>query len=303
MNSLGHFMTFARKMALKGLQRSLNLRNKPAGNNVLPKAERTKSYSADEKLVNFISLINFGNAKPRLRQYPNVSGNSMKQYLLVCTILVLLTLCNSKKNKSECTNHAESILIETQSKLKNDLLSNSKLNPIVKYYILDTTAIVLLDQITDSIQYKSLGDINGDGRQDSIFLMPEFLYNDSTKSLGSITHSFTFTDKSLSRIQKDKGCNQLDDLFVTNDIDEDGIKELGLYTSSCASHYKALRVFSYKNGSWKEEGVVTFDLFHDNPPKEERIKKTSKGKFALREISDLGIENKFHDAWIDFEIK
>jgi len=227
----------------------------------------------------------------------------MKQYLLVCTILVLLTFCTGKKNKSESTNHDESILIETQSKLKNNLLSNSKLNPIVRYYILDTTTMVLLDQITDSIQYKSLGDINGDGRQDSIFLMPEFLYNDSTKSLGSITRSFTFTNKSLSRIQKDEGCNQLDDLFVTNDIDEDGIKELGLYTSSCASHYKALTVFSYKNGSWKEEGVVTFDLFHDNPPKEERIKKTSKGKFALREISDLGIENKFHDAWIDFEIK
>jgi hypothetical protein len=29
----------------------------------------------------------------------------------------------------------------------------------------------------------------------------------------------------------------------------------------------------------------------------------SKGKFAMREISDLGISNHFHDTWVPFEIK
>jgi hypothetical protein len=225
----------------------------------------------------------------------------VKQHFSVI-IAVLLSFCSGKKNKPETINRADSVLIATQSKLKNDLLSNSKLNPIIKYYILDTTAIVMLDQITDSIQYRSLGDINGDGRQDSVFLMPEFLHN-GTSALGNIIYSFTFTDKSLSRIQKDEGCNQLDNLFVVDDIDEDGIKELGVYTSSCVSHYKALTIYSYKKGGWREVGAVTFDLFYNSPPKEQRIKKISKGKFALREISDLGVENKFHDTWVKFEIK
>jgi hypothetical protein len=229
-------------------------------------------------------------------------------------IFILLASCLNKKIKIEPTKQndstitykksdSDSVLIKKQNKLRDSLLADPKLHPTVKYYIQDTNAVVLLDQINDSVQYRILGDINGDGKKDSIFLMPEFLYSDSTRSLGDLGCSFTFTDRSLSRILKDDGCNQLDNIFVVGDLDEDGIKELGLYTSSCASHYKALRVYSYKENQWKEIGGVTFDLFYDKPPKEKRIKKISKGRFAMREISDLGVKNQYHDTWVYFEIK
>ena len=204
-----------------------------------------------------------------------------------------------KINKSS----SDTSLIKKQNKLRSKLLADPKLPSIVKSYIQDTSVIVILDDITDTIRYRSLGDINHDGKKDSVFLMPEFINSDTTKRLGDFCRSFTFTDKSLSRIQEDEGCNQLDNIFVVGDIDEDGLKEIGLYTSSCVSRYKSLRVYSFKKNQWKEVGAVTFDLTYDRPPKEKRIKIISKGKFAMREISDLGISTRFHDEWVPFEIK
>jgi hypothetical protein len=204
------------------------------------------------------------------------------RHFIALGVLIFIVSCLNKKAKERPVTQNDSItasikfeetssLIKKHNKLRDGLLSDTHLPSIVKSYIQDTNVVVILDQITDPIRYKSLGDINGDDKKDSIFLMPEFVVADSVKHLGNICESFTFTDKSLSRIQEDEGCNSLDDIFVVGDIDQDGIEEIGLYTSSCASHYKALRVYSYKKNQWKEAGAVTFDLFYKKPSKKKEL--------------------------------
>ncbi len=193
-------------------------------------------------------------------------------------------------------NKEQTLVIKRQDSLREFFLSDNKLHPTIKYYI--SNALVLLEQLTDSTKFKVLGDINSDGKIDSVFLMPEFFESD-------FGESFTFTDIALSRIQTDAMCNHLDNLFVIGDIDEDGIKEIGLYYSSCVSRYKMLRVYSFKSGHWKEAGSVVFDIEYLEPPMEKRIKKIAKGKFAMREITDTGAPDSIviHDKWLNFEIK
>ena len=71
-----------------------------------------------------------------------------------------------------------------------------------------------------------------------------------------------------------------------DDIDEDGIREIGLYTSSCVSRYKALRVFALRTGTWREMSSVPFDIHCPDPPKQNRIRKVARGVFEMRYVTE-----------------
>ena len=238
----------------------------------------------------------------------NMSGN-----IFILIFFLFLISCNNETGNKEITplsqnppahapeqNKVSSKQHRKADSLEDSLLASAQLHPTIKYYIRDSNVMVLQEQLKDPILFKNLGDINSDGIPDSVFLMPEFFYSDSGQNEIDFGQSFTFTSVALSRIQTAVTCNQLDNLFVIGDIDEDGIKEIGLYTTSCASRYKALRVYSFKHNQWKQEGIATFDIMYSKPEKEKRIKKISKGEFAIREVTDLN--GAFHDKWIKFEI-
>lgn len=129
---------------------------------------------------------------------------------------------------------------------------------------------------------KAIKGIRVNSTTDSVFVMPPFNYCEEGQS-------YCFYDKTLPRLYTDSYCCHPDNLFVTEDIDEDGIKEVGIYYSSCASRYKSLRLYSLKNGKWEQIGDSDFDIFTRDPGKikfDQLVKKISKGKFKICNFLD-----------------
>jgi hypothetical protein len=119
--------------------------------------------------------------------------------------------------------------------------------------------------------------IDGGNGRDSVFVVPPFNYCDDGDS-------YCFKDMKLPRLHTDSYCCHPSNLFVVEDIDEDGIKEIGIFYSSCASRFKGLRVYSLKGGEWKQIGDATFDIFTKDPGKvklSSLVRKVGKGKFKI----------------------
>ncbi|MCH2193704.1 hypothetical protein [Kordia sp.] len=101
-----------------------------------------------------------------------------------------------------------------------------------------------------------------------------------------------FTDPNIPRIRVDSPCLETNYVFPVSDINEDGIMELGKYYSSCAIRFKSLELISLDQDQWKVKGKVTFDIFYEEPKKEERIEKIGLNKFRMREITSENIDDK-----------
>ncbi|SFQ17585.1 hypothetical protein [Flavobacterium akiainvivens] len=140
---------------------------------------------------------------------------------------------------------------------------------------------------------KEIGDVNGDGRKDTVFLANPFNYCEQGLS-------YYFFDASIPRIYTDTYCVGVERFFTVPDIDEDGANEVAFYASSCASRYKWISVYSLQNGEWTEIASVLFDILTQDPEKtnfESLVKKTGKGTFKVCEFS----EGK--TTWLAFSMK
>jgi hypothetical protein len=152
-------------------------------------------------------------------------------------------------------------------------------------YQKDTCGIITYRNSVLKEEFEDVKIIKGISRHktvDSVFVMPPFNYCDEGDS-------YCFYDKTLPRLYTDSYCCHPDNLFVINDIDEDGIKEIGIYYSSCASRYKALVIYSLKNGGWKRIGDSIFDIATRDPGKvqfDQLVKKISKRKFKICNFVD-----------------
>ena len=132
-------------------------------------------------------------------------------------------------------------------------------------------------------EFKNLGDLNNDGKNDSIFILPSLGWCEEGQS-------YYFTDNKIPRIETESNCCHLEGVFSIGDIDEDGGNEIAEYNSSCASNFKVFRIWTLKDGKWK---LVDDFLFFFNNGKYEAFKdfqklykKISKNKFKFLEISD-----------------
>lgn len=133
--------------------------------------------------------------------------------------------------------------------------------------------------------FKDLGDLNGDGKSDSVFILEPLNWCEENNG-----KSYYFTDNNIPRIESVSFCCELEFIFNIGDIDEDGANELAEYKTSCASRYKSVSFWSLKNGKWKEIGNFThmidngsYDIFKNF---DKLFKKTDKNKFKFLEISD-----------------
>lgn len=136
-----------------------------------------------------------------------------------------------------------------------------------------------------SFGFKDLGDLNGDGKNDSIFILEPLNWCEENNG-----KSYYFTDNAIPRIESDSFCCELGFMFNIGDIDEDGGNELAEYKTSCTSRYKAVGFWTLKKGKWKSIGTFThmvdngkYDIFKDF---DKLFKKISKNKFEFLEISD-----------------
>lgn len=141
-------------------------------------------------------------------------------------------------------------------------------------------------------------------KKTSVFLLLPFSFCDYKNGNGK---SYYFTDTSLPRLPADVYCTHPENIFLVGDIDEDGVSEIGEYYSSCASHYKSLRVWTLKNKQWQQVGLSTFDLYHmdTDRPYSSYVKKIRKGEFAMYEKTDLPIDKtkSMVGYWIKYKIK
>jgi hypothetical protein len=132
--------------------------------------------------------------------------------------------------------------------------------------------------------FKRLGDINSDGKIDSIFVL-----NPLGMCEADTGQSYYFTNNNIPRLVSHSYCCHPRNIFSVGDIDEDGISEIGQYYSSCVSRYKSLHIYSLKNHKWKEIGVSTFDLKYMSydKPFSHYVRKNGKNRFEMLEVTDL----------------
>lgn len=141
---------------------------------------------------------------------------------------------------------------------------------------------------------KNLGDLNGDKKDDSVFV----LYGLNSCEDGN---SYYFTDNKISRIQTESYCCHPESIFSIGDIDEDGGNEIAEYYSSCTSNFKSFRIWTLKNNEWKF--VKQFGFFYNNGKYEafkdfdKLYKKISKNKFKFLEISDMRGNGEMVKEW------
>ena len=189
-------------------------------------------------------------------------------------------------------------------KQKAQLLANPNIHERIKACLKDTTIVVLTASLLEDLERyavtKPIGDINNDGVNDSIMIIPELYI---TKEQGiEDGASAIFTDKNLPRIRVDVSCLEAHYFFPVADINDDGITELGQYYTSCASRFKGLKLISLDQGKWKTKGQVIFDVFYEEPKKEKRIEKVGTNKFRMREITAENTD-RIIDIWKTFEMK
>lgn len=142
--------------------------------------------------------------------------------------------------------------------------------------------------------FKNLGDLNGDKKEDSVFV----LYALNSCEDGD---SYYFTDNKIPRIQTESYCCHPQSIFSIGDIDEDGGDEIAEYYSSCVSNFKSIRIWTLKNNEWKF--VKQFAFFYNNGKYEafkdfdKLYRKISKNKFQFLEISDMRADGEMVKKW------
>lgn len=147
---------------------------------------------------------------------------------------------------------------------------------------------------TTKKEFKLLGDINADGKDDSVFILPSLGWCEEGQS-------YYFTDNKIPRIQTESNCCHVESVFSIGDIDEDGGNEIAEYYSSCASNYKSISIWTLKKYEWKL--IEQFGFYFNNGKYEafkdfdKLYKKITKNKFKFLEISDCRVNGKVTMEW------
>ncbi len=153
---------------------------------------------------------------------------------------------------------------------------------------------------TSKKEFKSLGDINADGKDDSVFILPGLGWCEEGQS-------YYFTDNKIPRIQTESGCCHVESIFSIGDIDEDGGNEIAEYYSSCASNFKHITIWTLKKNEWKE--VEGFTFYYNSGKYEpfkdfdKLYKKIAKNKFKFLEISDRRADGELVMEWKTITMK
>ncbi|OUL62153.1 hypothetical protein [Flavobacterium sp. AJR] len=147
--------------------------------------------------------------------------------------------------------------------------------------------------------FNNLGDLNGDKKEDYVFVLHALNYCEEGDS-------YYFTDNSIPRILTDSNCCHPSSIINIGDIDEDGKSEIAEYYSSCASRYKAITIYSLKDSEWKEIKSFSFvlnDKYFIDKDFKKLFRKTSKNNLEYYEIKDVNIEGKLIASWEKIKIQ
>lgn len=250
----------------------------------------------------------------------------MKQIGFLIVLIILFNSCLNKNPKVEKQNpvkvisqksHDDKLLPENEISSNNyNFFADSVLHghkEVLKYYfkkyIPDSCNHLHLEKkgIVNNFEgLESIGDINHDHIQDSVFVLEPISYCKFEDEKDFEGDAYYFTDTTLPRLQTSSECCHPKNIFNIGDIDEDGVSEIGQFFSSCASRYKSLYVYSLKKGKWKEVGHSGFDLFYMDvdKPFSHWVRKTGKNKFEMLQITDLTEKNRIGKKdWLKFTVE
>ncbi|RWY48001.1 hypothetical protein [Mucilaginibacter gilvus] len=155
----------------------------------------------------------------------------------------------------------------------------------MKRYQPDTCGILTYknDRLKENFEgIATVRKINGDKGRDSVVVIPPFNYCDEGDS-------YFFNDQKLPRLYTQSNCCHPNNLFVVEDIDEDGTREIGIFYSSCTSRFKALNIYSLQQNEWVKIAESTFDIFTKDPGKVKfntLVRKIKKGEFKVCNFND-----------------
>lgn len=215
----------------------------------------------------------------------------------VLSVFIMLQCMNNSRTEVYLPNGygscQDSLIVSYISFWEDSLLNKQKgiARFYINKYITDSCQANFLHEgietVTSCIKEKYEGvhtikSIKGNNHQDTVFVMPPFNNCESGDS-------YYFFDLSLPRLQTDSECCHPSNFFVIEDIDEDGINEVGTFYSSCASRYKSLIIYSLKNNIWHEIGASTFDILTQDPDSIDftvLVKKTRKNEFKICSFID-----------------
>lgn len=215
--------------------------------------------------------------------------------ILLMLLFLVITSCNIRCKKIGKNKIDKMIIIENSKKTISsnyEFIGNTLLHDyrgIIRYYFekyqKDTCITEKYDnsKLVDKFEgISEIGDINKDKKKDSVFILPPLNQCENGQS-------YYFSDTIFPRIITESNCCHTKYLFIIDDIDEDGISEIGLYYTSCVSKYKSLYVYSLKNDEWKQIGHCIYDLDYssENTNYCKYIKKTGRNTFEMLEITDL----------------
>jgi hypothetical protein len=232
--------------------------------------------------------------------------DQMKQALVVITLIIVISWTSQGPG-----NNASIESIAVDSVFANDVHFISKKLLKGKYKIdltpYDTiTRDFCRPDLLDSRQtienfegFNNVGDLDGDQMDDYAFVLHPINRCEEGQS-------YYFSKSAIPRIETDSYCCHPQSLFSIGDIDEDGRDELGEYYSSCSSRYKAMTVWSLKNGKWKEMKSFSYvlndkySLFSDF---KKLFKKVHKGELSYLEITDVDVKGRLVSQWKTVTVK
>ncbi len=213
--------------------------------------------------------------------------------LIIITLLTLIFSCKFKEKtfveNSTTKVNGQNNKIDRLDTFQNpniqffrDSLLNDKYGVIDNYfkiYKTDTcgSSNLKISELKEEFEgIRIIKGIRNNKAKDTIFIMPRFNMCEAG--------TYCFFDKKLPRLVTDSYCCQPDNIFVVDDIDEDGIREIGIYYSSCTSRYKSLIIYSLKQNNWNEIATSDFDVLTQDPTKvkfENLVRKINKNKFKI----------------------
>ena len=225
----------------------------------------------------------FHNSMARMRQWSQLAFAAA----FICGCAGCTVDPDTQQQDPAPTPAAYSGLPDGYVEFRDSLIGDPRVPAIVRHYMTDGHTVVSLHRFFEEEQHlvtMPFADLNDDGVIEAVLVMPEGYPGDGEAWIDG--QSFVFTDPRFGKLRSpEPGCNHVPNLFLLDDIDEDGLREVGLYTSSCASRYKALRVFALRpDTTWQQVAVVTFDIFCEEPAKEARVRKVGKGAFELLRV-------------------
>ena len=205
--------------------------------------------------------------------------------LLVILLFLVFTPVFGQENEEDADNP-----ISTNKELEyftsfvgDTLLSNKK--KLIEFYIkkyAEGYCCSDLVSIEDFEGVQPLGDLNNDGIKDTLFVLPVL-------SPFDVGDSYYFFDQTIPRLSVESYCCHPYNVFAVDDIDEDGIKEIVVYYSSCSSRYKSLKIFSLRNDKWVQIGISGFDVLtkdSEGVNYSTLVKKIKKNKFKMCNFDD-----------------